>query len=123
MRMRPRTPSSGLGAARDVETMVMLTLGTGCGGGAVVDGSSSAAGAEFGHMVIVHDGIPCQERARAWTPEPYVTGVAATKLAQAEFGPAVDAHRLVRLANEGEQRAIEILTGSAGISVPESGRS
>ena len=100
------------GAARDVETMVMLTLGTGCGGGAVVDGQLFRGWAEFGHMVIVHDGIPCQGTCTGRGHlEPYVTGVAATKLAQAEFGPAVDAHRLVRLANEGEQRAIEILDG------------
>jgi len=100
------------GAAREVETMVMLTLGTGCGGGAVVDGKLFRGWAEFGHMVIVHDGIPCQGTCTGRGHlEPYVTGVAATKLAQAEFGPAVDAHRLVRLANEGEQRAIEILDG------------
>ena len=100
------------GAARDVETMVMLTLGTGCGGGAVVDGKLFRGWAEFGHMVIVHDGIPCQGTCTGRGHlEPYVTGVAATKLAQAEFGPAVDAHRLVRLATEGEQRAIEILDG------------
>ena len=100
------------GAARDVETVVMLTLGTGCGGGAVVDGKLFRGWAEFGHMVIVHDGIPCQGTCTGRGHlEPYVTGVAATKLAQAEFGPAVDAHRLVRLANEGEQRAVEILDG------------
>jgi len=100
------------GAARDVETMVMLTLGTGCGGGAVVDGKLFRGWAEFGHMVIVHDGISCQGTCTGRGHlEPYVTGVAATKLAQAEFGPAVDAHRLVRLANEGEQRAVEILDG------------
>ena len=100
------------GAAREVETMVMLTLGTGCGGGAVVDGKLFRGWAEFGHMVIVHDGIPCQGTCTGRGHlEPYVTGVAATKLAQAEFGPAVDAHRLVRLANEGEQRAVEILDG------------
>jgi glucokinase len=100
------------GAARDVETMVMLTLGTGCGGGAVVDGKLFRGWAEFGHMVIVHDGIPCQGTCTGRGHlEPYVTGVAATKLAQAEFGPAVDAHRLVRLANEGERRAVEILGG------------
>jgi glucokinase len=100
------------GAARDVETMVMLTLGTGCGGGAVVDGKLFRGWAEFGHMVIVHDGIPCQGTCTGRGHlEPYVTGVAATKLAQAEFGPAVDAHRLVRLASEGERRAVEILDG------------
>jgi glucokinase len=100
------------GAGRDAHTMVMLTLGTGCGGGAVIDGQLFRGWAEFGHMVIVYDGIPCQGTCTGRGHlEPYVTGVAATKLAQEEFGPAVDAHRLVRLANEGEQRAVEILDG------------
>ena len=100
------------GAGRDAHTMVMLTLGTGCGGGAVIDGRLFRGWAEFGHMVIVYDGIPCQGTCTGRGHlEPYVTGVAATKLAQEEFGPAVDAHRLVRLANEGEPRAVEILAG------------
>jgi glucokinase len=100
------------GAARDVDAMVMLTLGTGCGGGAVIEGKLFRGWAEFGHIVIVHDGIPCQGTCTGHGHlEPYVTGNAATKLAQAEFGPAVDAHRLVRLADEGEPRAIEILDG------------
>jgi glucokinase len=100
------------GAARDVESMVMLTLGTGCGGGAVIDGKLFRGWAEFGHIVIEYDGLPCQGTCTGRGHlEPYVTGTAATKLAQAEFGPAVDAHRLVRLANEGEARAVEILAG------------
>jgi glucokinase len=62
--------------------------------------------------VIVYDGLPCQGSCTGRGHlEPYVTGVAAGKLAAEEFGPAVDAHRLVRLANEGEPRAIEILDG------------
>jgi glucokinase len=100
------------GAARDVDNMVMLTLGTGCGGGAVVDGKLFRHWAEFGHIVVEHDGIPCQGTCTGRGHlEPYVTGVAATKLAQEEFGPAVDSHRLVRLAREGEARAVEILDG------------
>jgi glucokinase len=100
------------GAAREVSTTVMLTLGTGCGGGAVLDGKLYRGWAEFGHMVIVYDGLPCQGTCTGRGHlEPYVTGVAAGKLAQEAFGPAVDAHRLVRLANEGEPRAIEILDG------------
>jgi glucokinase len=100
------------GAGRDVANMVMLTLGTGCGGGAVIDGRLFRGWAEFGHMVIVFDGIPCQGSCTGRGHlEPYVTGVAAAKLAQEEFGPAVDAHRLVRLAREGEARAVEILDG------------
>ena len=100
------------GAGRDVENMIMLTLGTGCGGGAVVGGRLLRGWAEFGHIVIVFDGIPCQGSCTGRGHlEPYVTGVAAGKLAREEFGPAVDAHRLVRLAREGEPAAVKILDG------------
>jgi glucokinase len=105
------------GAGREVDTMVMLTLGTGCGGGAVLDRQLFRGWAEFGHMVIVYDGIPCQGTCTGRGHlEPYVTGVAATKLAQKEFGPAVDAHRLVRLANEGESRAIQLVVIGGGFA-------
>jgi glucokinase len=100
------------GAARDAQSMVMLTLGTGCGGGAVIDGKLYRGWAEFGHMVVEYDGLPCQGSCTGRGHlEPYVTGTAATKLAEEEFGPAVDAHRLVRLASEGDSRAREILDG------------
>ncbi len=100
------------GAGRDARTMVMLTLGTGCGGGVVIDGQLYRGWAEFGHMVIEYDGLPCQGTCTGRGHlEPYVTGLAATKLALQVFGPAVDAHRLVRLATEGEERAREILDG------------
>ncbi len=100
------------GAGREARTMVMLTLGTGCGGGVVIDGQLYRGWAEFGHMVIEYDGLPCQGTCTGRGHlEPYVTGIAATKLAREVFGPAVDAHRLVRLATEGETRAVEILDG------------
>ena len=98
------------GAGREAHDMVMLTLGTGCGGGAVIDHKLYRGWAEFGHMVVEFDGRPCQGSCTGRGHlEPYVTGTAATKRAQEEFGPAVDAHRLVRLADEGEPRAVEIL--------------
>jgi glucokinase len=100
------------GAGREARTMVMLTLGTGCGGGAVVDGHLFRGWAEFGHIVIVFDGLPCQGTCTGRGHlEPYVTGLAAAKLAQEAFGPAVDAHRLVRLASEGDELARDILAG------------
>jgi glucokinase len=98
------------GAGKDARDMVMLTLGTGCGGGAVIDGKLYRGWAEFGHMVVEYNGRPCQGSCTGLGHlEGYVTGTAATKLAQEEFGPAVDAHRLVRLAEEGEPKAVEIL--------------
>jgi len=102
------------GAGRGVDDLVMLTLGTGLGGGVISNGrpfrGADGAGAELGHVVIVHDGRPCQGTCTGRGHlEPYVTGLAATKAAQQAFGPAVDAHRLVRLADEGDERARSIL--------------
>ncbi len=100
------------GAGRGAPTMVMLTLGTGCGGGVVLDGKLYRGWAEFGHIVIELDGLPCQGSCHGRGHlEPYVTGVAATKLAQDAFGPDADAHLLVRLASEGDEQALEILAG------------
>ena len=103
-----------VGAGRGVDNLIMLTLGTGLGGGVISRGrpfrGAHGAGVELGHVVIVHDGRPCQGRCTGRGHlEPYVTGLAATRAAQDEFGPAADAHRLVRLANEGDVRAREIL--------------
>ncbi len=51
------------GAARGVKNSVMITLGTGVGGGIVIDGKMytgfNHAGGELGHMGIVVDGRPC----------------------------------------------------------------
>jgi glucokinase len=100
------------GAGRDAQTMVMLTLGTGCGGGVVLNGQLYRGWAELGHTVIEFDGLPCQGTCTGRGHlEAYVSGTAATKLAQEAFGPAADAHRLVRLAREGDAQAVEILDG------------
>lgn len=52
------------GAAQGKPHMVMLTVGTGIGGGLVLGGEiyrgSTGAGAELGHVVIQADGPPCQ---------------------------------------------------------------
>jgi glucokinase len=101
-----------VGAGREARTMVMLTLGTGVGGGVVIDGKLLRDGGELGHTVLVYDGIPCQGTCTGRGHlEAYASGTAATKLAQEAFGPAVDAHRLVRLASEGDATAVEILDG------------
>ena len=52
------------GAARGTRNAVLLTIGTGIGGGLIIDGQlyrgSTGAGAELGHTVIDLDGPPCQ---------------------------------------------------------------
>jgi glucokinase len=51
------------GAGREVDSLVMFTLGTGIGGGIIVDGrvlhGASSCGGEVGHMQIVEDGRRC----------------------------------------------------------------
>lgn len=52
------------GAARGATNAVVLTIGTGVGGGLILDGQvyrgSSGAGAELGHVVVDAEGPPCQ---------------------------------------------------------------
>ena len=51
------------GAARGTKNSVMITLGTGVGGGVIIDGKVMSgfnyAGGELGHIVIEKDGVPC----------------------------------------------------------------
>jgi glucokinase len=52
------------GAGRGTQNMVMLTIGTGIGGGLVLGGQlfrgTHGSGAELGHVVIDENGPPCQ---------------------------------------------------------------
>jgi glucokinase len=52
-----------LGAARDVPNMAMITLGTGIGGGIVLDGKifhgMNGMAGEYGHMTVEPEGYPC----------------------------------------------------------------
>ncbi len=52
-----------VGAAKGCRSSVMITLGTGVGGGIVLDGrpwnGAHGRGGEIGHMTLVPDGVPC----------------------------------------------------------------
>ena len=72
------------GAARGSKYSVMITLGTGVGGGVILDGKIFAGGANFagtelGHTVIVAGGRPCScGRLGCW--EAYSSATALTKM-------------------------------------------
>ena len=71
------------GAAKGVKDSVMITLGTGVGGGIVINGSLYSGfnfyGAELGHMVIAVDGRQCGcGRKGCW--EAYSSATALIKL-------------------------------------------
>ena len=98
------------GAGRGVRHMVMLTLGTGVGGGLILDGrpyrGSIGAGAELGHMVIDYDGPPCQGTCRGHGHlEVLASGTAATAAAHAVLGGHATARQLVERAQQGDAAA------------------
>jgi glucokinase len=89
-----------IGAGRGASELVLLTLGTGVGGGVVTGGRLYRGWAELGHMVIVEDGEPCPCTGRGHL-ESYCSGVAADRLAQRVIGPDATAHDLVEQRHEG----------------------
>jgi glucokinase len=100
------------GAARGARNVVMLTLGTGIGGGLILDGrpfrGATGRGAELGHVVIEYDGPPCRCGGRGHL-EAIAAGPAADRAARALYGPGSDAHELVRRARDGELEAVDAL--------------
>jgi glucokinase len=83
------------GAGKGAENIVLLTLGTGVGGGLVLGGEvyrgSTGAGAELGHMVIQDDGPPCQGSCpNRGCLETYVSGTALARDGTAAAARAPD---------------------------------
>ena len=103
-----------VGAGRGTNDMVMLTLGTGVGGGLILGGKpyrgSVGAGAELGHMVILQDGLPCYGNCTGHGHlEALTSGHAATLAARKTLGPDVDARKLVELGLAGDEPALALL--------------
>ena len=105
-----------LGAGTGAQHMIMLTLGTGIGGGLILDGKpyrgSVGAGAELGHMVLQYDGPSCIGTCPGRGHfEALVSGTAADAVARSVLSPESTGRDLVQLATEGDSRAIEALAG------------
>ena len=84
------------GAGRGARDLVLLTLGTGVGGGFVLDGQLYRGWSEVGHMVIVENGAPCQGACTGHGHvESYCSGLAADRLARRALGPNATARDLV----------------------------
>jgi len=101
-----------LGAGRGAENMVMLTLGTGVGGGLVLDGALFRGWAELGHVVVVADGPPCLGNCTGRGHlEAVASGSAADGAAEKLWGEGGTAELLVRRASDGDAAALEALSG------------
>lgn len=84
------------GAGRGTSDLVLLTLGTGVGGGFVLGGRLYRGWSEVGHMVIVENGDPCQGACTGrGHVESYCSGTAADRLAREALGPGASARDLV----------------------------
>ncbi len=107
-----------VGAARGHDDVVLLTLGTGVGGGAISGGQvllgAHGLAAEFGHIIIEDGGRPAPSGIRG-TLEGYASGravahAAAGAAARGEVGArALDASGVVAAAADGEAWAVALL--------------
>lgn len=96
-----------LGAGVGARSLVAFTLGTGVGGGIVLDGRLYRGWAELGHIVVDADGAPCQGNCHGRGHlEAVASGLAADRAARELYGEESDAHELVRRAWAGEAEAI-----------------
>jgi glucokinase len=99
-----------LGAGRDVDNLVMLTLGTGVGGGLVLDRTLYRGWAEVGHVVVDFDGVRCQGNCHGRGHlEGVVSGHAADAVGRELFGHGADGATLVERARAGDERALAAL--------------
>jgi glucokinase len=115
-----------------VRYLVMLTLGTGVGGGVVIDGrtfrGAHGLGAELGHIAVNPDGPPCPGNCpNRGCLEAYCSGQAlerdATELARdkpdSDLASRLDAdekvssHDLVSAAEEGDEDALLVMDNFA----------
>jgi glucokinase len=98
------------GAGRGTRDMVMLTLGTGVGGGVVSEGRLFRGWAELGHVVIDYDGAPCFGTCTGLGHvEAVCSGQAADRDARGILGPDATAHDLVTEARGGDERSLAAL--------------
>ncbi len=105
------------GAGRDVDDMLLITVGTGVGGGIVHDGRIYRGGhgiaAEVGHVRLVPGGLPCGCGQRGCL-EQYASGTALVRRAREVMEPddpttPVSGHEVTRRAAAGDPEALAVL--------------
>ena len=110
------------GAAKDTRNMLMVTLGTGVGGGIIINGQlytgCNGIAGEIGHMVIRKDGEPCNCGRRGCL-EAYASASSLVKFAHRamdagresslrENGPDLNAKHICDAVDAGDALACEL---------------
>jgi len=98
-----------IGAGRDVDDLVLLTLGTGIGGGIIVGGrvlhGQVGMAGELGHMTVVPNGNPCG-CGNSGCLEKHASATAIAVMARLiGLGPALTSEDVYKLAQGGDERA------------------
>jgi glucokinase len=98
-----------MGAAQGVNDLVLLTLGTGIGGGIIADGrvlhGTVGMAAELGHMTVLPDGNPCG-CGNCGCLEKHASATAIVAMAQMlQLGDNITAEQVYELASSGNQKA------------------
>jgi glucokinase len=110
-----------LGAGRGASNLLVLTLGTGVGGGLVLDDRLYRGWAEIGHVVVQSGGPPCQGSCHGHGHlEALASGTAADAAARELFGPEADAPLLVERARAGDSDArdrLAVIGGFLGAAI------
>ncbi|MFL6417278.1 MAG: ROK family protein [Bryobacteraceae bacterium] len=101
-----------LGAGRDVKELILITLGTGIGGGIVVGGEvlagSHGMAGEIGHMTVIPDGNPCG-CGNCGCLEKHASATAVAAMGRMmHMGTDITAYGVYKLATEGNPSAILI---------------
>jgi len=100
-----------LGASRDVRDSLMLTLGTGVGGGIIIDnepfrGIDGTAG-RLGHICVEPDGYPCGCGNRGCI-EQYASATAIVRMAREKDLEVQNSLDVYNLAKAGDERALDV---------------
>jgi glucokinase len=101
-----------MGAGREVDDLVLLTLGTGIGGGIIVGGrvlhGQLGMAGELGHLTVVPNGNPCGCGNRGCV-EKHASATAIAAMARLiGLGHDLTAEHVYNLAEAGNERAIAI---------------
>jgi glucokinase len=114
-----------MGAGRDVDDLVLLTLGTGIGGGIVLGGRAlhgflGMAG-ELGHLTVVPDGNPCGCGNRGCL-EKHASASAVTAMARLlnlgdDSVTSKQVHEMAAAGNEKARRVFEQMGEALGVAL------
>lgn len=111
------------GAGRECQDVIMITLGTGVGGGIILDGEiydgKGISGSEIGHMVIVEGGEPCT-CGRKGCLEAYASATALNRDVKRAIGRDLPPEEVFEGAENGDaglQKIVELYIRRLGVGI------